>query len=58
VTGSIGAIVRPGGALQATYNDHPLYTTTADTGPGQTKGNGVWSHGGEWHEVTVPGRAG
>ncbi len=58
VTGTIGAIVRPGGALQATYNGHPLYTTTADTGPGQTKGNGVWSHGGEWHEVTVPGRAG
>jgi predicted lipoprotein with Yx(FWY)xxD motif len=58
VTGSIGAIVRPGGALQATYNGHPLYTTTADTGPGQTKGNGVWSHGGEWHEVTVPSRAG
>jgi predicted lipoprotein with Yx(FWY)xxD motif len=57
VTGSIGAIVRPGGALQATYNGHPLYTTTADTGPGQTKGNGVWSHGGEWHEVTVPSRA-
>jgi len=58
VTGSIGAIVRPGGALQATYDGHPLYTTTADTGPGQTKGNDVWSHGGEWHEVTVPGRAG
>ena len=58
VTGTFGAIVRPGGALQATYNGHPLYTTTADTGPGQTKGNGVWSHGGEWHEVTVPGRAG
>jgi predicted lipoprotein with Yx(FWY)xxD motif len=57
VNGTIGAIVRPGGALQATYNGHPLYTTTADTGPGQTKGNGVWSHGGEWHEVTVPGRA-
>jgi predicted lipoprotein with Yx(FWY)xxD motif len=55
VTGTIGAIVRPGGSLQATYNGHPLYTTTADTGPGQTKGNGVWSHGGEWHEVTVPG---
>jgi predicted lipoprotein with Yx(FWY)xxD motif len=58
VTGTIGAIVRPGGALQATYDGHPLYTTTADTGPGQNKGNGVWSHGGEWHEVTVPGRAG
>ena len=58
VTGSIGAIVRPGGALQAAYDGHPLYTTTADTGPGQTKGNNVWSHGGQWHEVTVPGRAG
>ena len=54
VTGTIGAIVRPGGSLQATYDGHPLYTTTADTGPGQTRGNGVWSHGGEWHEVTVP----
>jgi predicted lipoprotein with Yx(FWY)xxD motif len=56
VTGTIGAIVRPGGSLQATYDGHPLYTTTADTGPGQTRGNGVWSHGGEWHEVTMPGQ--
>ena len=55
VTGTIGAIVRPGGSLQATYDGHPLYTTTADTGPGQAKGDGVWSDGGEWHEVTVPG---
>ena len=53
VTGTIGAFARPDGSLQATYNGHPLYTTTADTGPGQAKGNGVWSHGGEWHEVTV-----
>jgi predicted lipoprotein with Yx(FWY)xxD motif len=58
VTGTIGAIARPGGSLQATYDGHPLYTTTADTGAGQTKGDGVWSHGGEWHEVTVPGRGG
>jgi predicted lipoprotein with Yx(FWY)xxD motif len=56
VSGTIGAIVRAGGSFQATYDGHPLYTTTADTGPGQTKGNDVWSHGGEWHEVTVPGR--
>jgi predicted lipoprotein with Yx(FWY)xxD motif len=56
VTGTIGAIVRPDGSLQATYDGHPLYTTTADTAPGQNKGNGVWSHGGEWHEVTVPDR--
>ena len=58
VTGAIGAIARPDGSLQATYDGHPLYTTTADTGPGQTKGDGVWSHGGEWHKViiTVPGQ--
>jgi len=53
VTGAIGAIARPDGSLQATYDGHPLYTTSADTGPGQARGNGVWSHGGEWHEVTV-----
>jgi predicted lipoprotein with Yx(FWY)xxD motif len=53
VTGTIGAIARPDGSLQVTYDGHPLYTTTADTGPGQAKGDGVWSHGGEWHEVTV-----
>jgi predicted lipoprotein with Yx(FWY)xxD motif len=53
VTGAIGAIARPDGSLQATYDGHPLYTTTADTGPGQARGNGVWSQGGEWHEVTV-----
>jgi predicted lipoprotein with Yx(FWY)xxD motif len=58
VAGTIGAIVRPGGILQATYDGHPLYTTTADTRPGQATGNGVWSHGGEWHEVTEPGRSG
>ena len=55
VTGAIGAIARPDGSLQAPYDGHPLYTTTADAGPGQAKGNGVWSHGGEWHEVTVTG---
>jgi predicted lipoprotein with Yx(FWY)xxD motif len=56
VNGTIGAIVRPDGSLQATYDGHPLYTATADTGPGQTRGNGVWSGGGVWHKVTLPGR--
>ena len=58
VTGTIGAFARPDGSLQVTYDGHPLYTTTTDTGPGQAKGDGVWSHGGEWHEVTVPDRGG
>lgn len=53
VTGSVGAIARPDRTLQATYHGHPLYTAAEDTGPGQAKGNGVWSGGGVWHEVTV-----
>ena len=58
VTGTVGAIVRPDGTLQATYDGHPLYTATTDTGPGQAMGNDMWSHGGEWHEVIVPARTG
>jgi predicted lipoprotein with Yx(FWY)xxD motif len=56
VTGAIGAITRPDGSLQASYDGHPLYTAAADTAPGQTRGNGVRDSGGVWHEVTVPGR--
>jgi predicted lipoprotein with Yx(FWY)xxD motif len=57
VTGTIGAIARPDGSLQATYDGHPLYTATVDTAPGQTRGNDMRAGGGGvWHEVTVPGR--
>ncbi len=55
VTGTLGAIARPDGSLQATYDGHPLYTASADTNPGQAKGNGVWSGGGQWHEIVVGG---
>jgi len=55
VTGAVGEIVRPDGSLQVTYDGHPLYTTTADTGPGQTRGDGVWSGGGQWHKAVMPG---
>jgi predicted lipoprotein with Yx(FWY)xxD motif len=55
VPGAIGSITRPGGAVQATYDGHPLYTASLDTAPGQAKGNGLWSGGGIWHEVTVSG---
>ena len=53
VTGTLGAIARPDGSLQATYDGHPLYTASADKAPGQAKGNGVWDGGGQWHEVVV-----
>ncbi|HLK73213.1 MAG TPA: zf-HC2 domain-containing protein [Streptosporangiaceae bacterium] len=55
VNGAIGAITRPGGSVQATYDGHPLYTASADTAPGQARGNGVYSDGGIWHEMTVSG---
>ena len=57
VTGTLGAIARPDGSLQATWDGHPLYTTTADKLPGQAKGDGVWDNGGQWHKVVVSGRA-
>jgi predicted lipoprotein with Yx(FWY)xxD motif len=53
VTGRLGTITRADGAIQATYNGHPLYTYTADTAPGQTTGNGLNASGGVWHEVTA-----
>ncbi|MGD0243416.1 MAG: zf-HC2 domain-containing protein [Streptosporangiaceae bacterium] len=56
VSGTLGAITRPDGSLQATYDGHPLYTATADMGPGQAKGNAVWSDGGQWHAVVVSGQ--
>jgi predicted lipoprotein with Yx(FWY)xxD motif len=55
VPGAIGTITRPGGAVQATYDGHPLYTASLDTAPGQAKGNDLYSGGGIWHEVTVSG---
>lgn len=58
VTGTLGAIARSDGSLQATYNGHPLYTAAADTEPGQAKGNAVWDGGGQWHEVVVGGGRG
>jgi len=57
VTGTLATITRADGALQATYNGHPLYTYAADTAPGQANGNGLNVSGGVWHEVTVAGAA-
>ena len=56
VSGALGTITRSNGAVQATYNGHPLYTYIADT-PGQAKGNGLNLSGGVWHEVTASGAA-
>jgi predicted lipoprotein with Yx(FWY)xxD motif len=55
VTGTLGTIRRTNGALQATYDGHPLYTYIGDTGPGQATGNNLNLNGGLWHEVLASG---
>ena len=54
VTGKLGAIKRPGGGLQATYDGHPLYTYIGDSGPGQANGNDLDLNGGFWYDIRVP----
>jgi len=49
LAGQLGAITRPGGVVQATYNGYPLYTYAQDMAPGDTTGNGVT---GAWHVIT------
>jgi predicted lipoprotein with Yx(FWY)xxD motif len=55
VTGKLGTIFRPGGAVQATYDGHPLYTYVGDADPGQARGNNLDLNGGLWYEVRVSG---
>ena len=53
VTGKLGAIKRPGGGLQATYDGHPLYTYIGDNGPGQANGNDLDLNGGFWYDIRI-----
>jgi len=55
VTGRLGTINRNGGAVQATYDGHPLYTYVGDSAPGQDSGNNLNLNGGLWHIVPISG---
>jgi predicted lipoprotein with Yx(FWY)xxD motif len=55
VTGKLSTITRPNGAVQATYDGHPLYTYVGDDGPRQASGNNLDINGGLWYEIRVPG---
>ena len=57
IKGTFGTIKRSDGSIQATFDGHPLYTFTADTSPGQAKGNGLNAFGGVWREDTASGSA-
>jgi len=41
---------RSGGALQVSYNGHPLYTYASDSKPGQANGQGA---SGQWYVATA-----
>jgi predicted lipoprotein with Yx(FWY)xxD motif len=49
--GKVATIRRTNGALQLTYNGHPLYAYIGDSAPGQAVGNNLNLNGGVWHEV-------
>jgi predicted lipoprotein with Yx(FWY)xxD motif len=51
----LGTTKRKDGTVQVTYAGHPLYTYTADTKPGDTKGNDIDSFGAEWYALTPAG---
>jgi predicted lipoprotein with Yx(FWY)xxD motif len=50
--GSLGAVKRPEGAMQVTYQGTPLYTFTGDHQAGETKGQGI-KDVGVWSAVTT-----
>lgn len=51
----LGRTKRRNGRWQVTYNHHPLYTFSGDTGKGQTTGEGLTDFGGEWDAVSPAG---
>jgi predicted lipoprotein with Yx(FWY)xxD motif len=53
----LGTITLPEGGSQVTYDGHPLYTFTEDSGPGETGYIGVRAFGGYWYALRRSGRA-
>jgi predicted lipoprotein with Yx(FWY)xxD motif len=51
----LGTTPRSDGKPQVTYNGHPLYTFSADGGPGQTSGQGVTAFGAPWYVISPDG---
>jgi predicted lipoprotein with Yx(FWY)xxD motif len=54
VTGTLGTITRPDGAVQVTYNGSPLYYYSGDSAAGQSTGQGI---GGIWYIASPTGAA-
>jgi predicted lipoprotein with Yx(FWY)xxD motif len=52
----VGTITLHNGTKQLTYGGHPLYTYSADSGPGQTSYVNFLQFGGRWRAVNAAGR--
>src|SRR6476659_6636246 len=53
----LGRTRRSNGAMQVTYNKHPLYTFALDKAPGQVTGEGKLAFGAKWYGVSAAGAA-
>jgi predicted lipoprotein with Yx(FWY)xxD motif len=53
----LGTIKRGDNTTQVTYNQHPLYYFSGDSGAGQQHGQGVDAFGAAWFAVTPAGGA-
>jgi predicted lipoprotein with Yx(FWY)xxD motif len=51
----LGTTKRADGTEQLTYNGHPLYYFSADTGSGMAKGQGTKAFGADWYVVNAKG---
>ncbi|MGH9109539.1 MAG: COG4315 family predicted lipoprotein [Acidimicrobiales bacterium] len=51
-----GTVRRPGGALQASYGGHPLYTWKGDGKPGMITGQALLNAGGYWYVIAPSGQ--
>jgi predicted lipoprotein with Yx(FWY)xxD motif len=51
----LGTIHRADGTTQLTYNGHPLYFFSGDTGPGSAHGQGTKAFGADWYIVNASG---
>lgn len=52
----LGIVKRNDGTAQVTYAGHPLYTYTADSKPGDAKGNDIDAFGAEWYALEPSGQ--
>ena len=53
----LGTTRRSNGALQVTYNKHPLYAYVLDKRAGQTTGEGISIFGAKWWAISARGTA-